>query len=161
MPCILTTFRRFADFRGRSRRREFWTWFLFTWIVSSLLRRLDRVAGLALGEWLVGTGPLSAAFALLTLAPGLAVTVRRLHDTNRRWWWLLLPVGAVALVFGMAMVWVGGNNMALGFAMLSILLGGVAALLVILCLNGTAGSNRFGPDPKDPAGAVDLAEVFR
>ena len=68
-------------------------------------------------------------FGLVSLVPGIAVSVRRLHDQDRSGWLLL-------------------------FAFLPIL--GAFILLVLMCLNGTRGRNRFGPDPKNPGEEADV-----
>ncbi|HKP24915.1 MAG TPA: DUF805 domain-containing protein, partial [Dongiaceae bacterium] len=89
---------------------------------------------------------------LALLIPSLAVSVRRLHDTDRTGWWILAPYAPMIL----AMVFVGmqSTTLALLFNLLS-LAGGIA-LLVFMLLEGTKGPNRFGEDPKGAANA----EVF-
>jgi uncharacterized membrane protein YhaH (DUF805 family) len=72
-------------------------------------------------DYLYDVGLLYSIFALGSFIPSLAVMVRRLHDTNRRGWWALIIFVPIL---------------------------GVIALLVLLCLDGTKGPNRFGPDPK-------------
>lgn len=107
-------------------------------------------------------GVLTGIFSLVILVPNFAVQVRRLHDTNRTGWWLLMPfipyvVGLSAMVVGIF----SGNTGAAIVGGLFSFVGLIAAIvvLVFLCLDGTRGPNRFGPDPKDPAG--DLESVFR
>jgi uncharacterized membrane protein YhaH (DUF805 family) len=73
---IGTCFRKYVDFDGCASRSEFWWWFLFTVIVSIVCQRVSY--------------GLSGVFSLLTLLPSIAVGVRRLHDTNRSGWWMLL-----------------------------------------------------------------------
>lgn len=73
---IRTCFTKYADFKGCASLSEFWWWVLFT-IVTNLL----------LG---VFSDALSMLFSLATLVPGIAVTARRLHDTNRSGWLQLL-----------------------------------------------------------------------
>lgn len=177
MHYMFLPLKRFFDFRGRSRRKEYWLWTLFVVIASIVLSLVDSVLGLG-GNATVqdGAGPagfsygaavrggwLANAFSLLIFIPGLAVSVRRLHDTDRTGWWLLMPMvpyllGAVAMLASIAnpasgLMVVGMIAMAAGFV-------GVIVLLVFMCLEGTQGPNRFGADPKDPANAVDLANVF-
>lgn len=73
---IITCFKKFADFKGRARRREFWYFELFCILPSLLLSMFsDSVATLAM---------------LITFIPNLAVSVRRLHDIGRSGWWMLL-----------------------------------------------------------------------
>lgn len=138
MDWMLMPLRRYADFSGRSRRKEYWMYLLFVIIVSVVLAIVDRALGLggsssssvATSGAQIGAGAsyhagvLGIIFTLATLIPSIAVGVRRLHDTDRSGWWLL-----IALVP---------------------LIGGIV-LLVFFLLDGTPGPNRFGPNPKDPA----------
>ncbi len=123
---IGTCFAKYGDFSGRARRSEFWWWALFVWTGSMLLAFVDATL---FGT--VETGPgfflastdrpyLSGAFSLAILVPNLAVAVRRLHDTDRSGWWLL--IGLVPVV-------------------------GLIVLIVFLATEGTNGANRFGADP--------------
>jgi uncharacterized membrane protein YhaH (DUF805 family) len=106
---------------------------------------------------------LTLIFSLAVLIPNLAVQVRRLHDTNRSGWWILLPIGfyGIGAILFFAAVGGGGGALALVGGVL-MFVGFIAAivLLVWFCLQGTAGPNRFGPDPLDPSGSADLEEVF-
>jgi uncharacterized membrane protein YhaH (DUF805 family) len=103
------------------------------------------------------------------LIPTLAVSVRRLHDTDRSGWWLLAPLAGLPVFLiglagtGISVLQPGGTpNFGGMFAILAI--GGLLTLgfgimvFVFTCLDGTRGPNRFGPDPKDPNG--DLETVF-
>lgn len=76
MQAVKTCFSKYVDFEGRASRAEFWWWFLFTVLTSLLIS--------AVAPGLVGL------FSLATLLPSLAVGARRLHDTNRSAWFLLL-----------------------------------------------------------------------
>ncbi|MBM7805546.1 uncharacterized membrane protein YhaH (DUF805 family) [Geodermatophilus bullaregiensis] len=105
---------KYADFSGRARRAEYWWFFLFAVVVSLVAAVLDGV---------IGAPVFSLLTALGLLVPNLAVSVRRLHGTDRSGWWLLLnlvPFGGIVL-------------------------------LVFYCLEGQPGHNRFGPSPKSPA----------
>ncbi|MCM2290150.1 MAG: DUF805 domain-containing protein [Sulfuritalea sp.] len=73
---IKTCFSKYAEFNGRASRSEFWWWFLFTFLASA-------------GAGMVSE-TLSGLFSLAVLLPGLAVGARRLHDTDRSAWFLLL-----------------------------------------------------------------------
>ena len=137
---ISTCFSKYASFSGRAPRSEFWWWYLFTWIV-----------GIVLG-WVPFVGLI---FQLAVLLPTFAVTARRLHDTNRSGWWQLLPLGAMAVMGavvaamapsdpGADMSSTLGVSMAIGGV---IVLATIILLIVWLASKGTAGDNRFGPDP--------------
>ncbi len=179
MRWMILPLRRYADFRGRSQRIEFWMWVLFQFLVTIVLVTLDNVLGLGGTHRVSGVPGGSAAsfsygvyasaglltwiFWLLALIPHLAVQVRRLHDSDRTGWWVLMPVAPylvtlLVLVIGAASRSITMMLIGALFAVLSF--GGVIALLVFYCLDGTRGVNRFGPDPRDPEGATDLADVF-
>lgn len=93
----LTVLKRYAEFSGRSRRSEYWYFALGNFIAAIVLNLLD----LMLGSY----GILTLLYSLLVLVPGLAVSIRRLHDTNRSGWWLLISliplIGAIVLIIFM------------------------------------------------------------
>ena len=107
-------FPKLFSFRSRARRREFWWTMFFQTIVMFCAGVVDAL--LETDQWIV------AIIAIATALPMLAVTVRRLHDTNKSGWWTLLQAVPVLNL----------------------------AYLVWLMTNGDAGTNRFGPDPKQP-----------
>ena len=89
MDWYLKVLRNYVGFSGRARRKEYWMFFLVNILVAMVLGFIDRVAG---------TGAiLSNLYSLALLIPGIAVGVRRMHDTDRSGWWLLLPI--VNLIF--------------------------------------------------------------
>jgi uncharacterized membrane protein YhaH (DUF805 family) len=75
-------FARYAVFRGRASRSEFWWVFLFNTVVEAVLNTLEAINR--------GFGVITALYGLAVLVPGLALNARRLHDTNRSGWWQLL-----------------------------------------------------------------------
>jgi uncharacterized membrane protein YhaH (DUF805 family) len=85
---VTSVFSKYAIFKGRARRSEFWWFTLFSFVASVVLGFVD---GLLFGHEI-----LSAIFALGTFIPVLAVTVRRLHDIDRSGWWIL--IGLVPLI---------------------------------------------------------------
>src|SRR3954452_16404341 len=87
--------RKYADFNGRARRSEYWFFILFTAIVGAVAGTLDAILGIRSGTY-GGTGPIQGILQLALLIPGLAVGARRLHDTGRSGWWLL--IGLITLV---------------------------------------------------------------
>lgn len=103
---------KYAVFSGRSRRSEYWFWALATSLVSLLLTILDLVFHNSL---------LGLIFSLAVLLPGLTVSVRRLHDTGRSGWWLL--IGLIPLV-------------------------GAILLIVWMASDSQPGDNSYGPSPK-------------
>lgn len=92
---------------------------------------------------------------LALILPSLSVTVRRLHDTDRTGWWLLLPIGltAAGIIVGVVMIIAGAVEDSLGLILLGIgvlLIGSIAgfvALLVFMIQPGDPHPNQYGPDP--------------
>ena len=144
MEWAILPLRKYAVFSGRSRPKEYWMFVLFMIIGVLVLSFVDSALGLGgSSERYAETGPMGASagfynsgglltglFGLALLIPSIAVGVRRLHDTDRSGWWLL--IGLVPVV-------------------------GAIVLLVFMISSGTSGPNRFGPDPidtTDPAAAA-------
>jgi uncharacterized membrane protein YhaH (DUF805 family) len=166
--------KRYAEFSGRSRRTEYWMFFLFQillmvafWVLlaivggGALMSGGDPTALAAAGGAVMLVSVLYGLVSLALLIPGIAVTVRRLHDTNRTGWWVLAPIaGYVIMLIGTVMVASSPDNPGLGGILA--LVGGLTALvlalvlLVFMFLEGTRGPNNYGPDPKGEA----LDQVF-
>ncbi len=107
--------RRYTDFVGRSDRPEFWWFGLINVIVSLVLWGIGvALLGFPKGELV------AVVYGLVTLLPVLGVDIRRLHDTNRSGWWMLISL--IPLVGGIV-------------------------LIVFFATAGTQGPNRFGPQP--------------
>ena len=152
---------KYADFTGRAPRAEFWWYFLAVIIASIVARIIDNILGMnVMGPY----GPLSLILMLGLLVPNIAVAVRRLHDTDRSGWWILLPIVPYCLAFvlgGAAMMGGAASGSAMGMgagmsiASIFLLIGAACALLLLVfyCLPGTPGDNRYGPNPYG-AGAV-------
>jgi len=88
---FIQAYRKYAQFTGRSDRKEFWYYVLFYLIVSAILSVVDGTFfGGAIGRDGTSITPLTSVFGLVSLIPGIAVSVRRLHDTGRSGWWYLL-----------------------------------------------------------------------
>ncbi|MEM8618046.1 MAG: DUF805 domain-containing protein [Pseudomonadota bacterium] len=133
MEAVRLFFNRYTDFQGRSRRSEYWWVQLFFLIINIAVMVVMGVLG-ALGDvgmMLAGLVYIALLlFSLGCLIPGIAVGFRRLHDTDRTAWWLLIAL--VPLI-------------------------GPIVLLVFFVMPGTVGPNTYGPDPKNPAaGAADV-----
>jgi uncharacterized membrane protein YhaH (DUF805 family) len=129
--------KKYAEFNGRARRSEYWLFMLFIIIVEIVYFALLGVTGgfSSNGPSGVSAGMMGifSLFCLAIFIPLLAVAVRRLHDTDRSGWWLL-----ISLIPG-----IGG-----------------LVLFIFYLLPGTNGPNKFGPDPKSPSAGVDTANVF-
>lgn len=74
----------YADFNGRARRKEYWMFVLFNFIISAVLQ-------IVFGK-LLGLNFIASLYGLAVLVPGIAVGVRRLHDIGKSGWWLLLAL---------------------------------------------------------------------
>lgn len=116
---------RYATFSGRAARPEFWWWILALFIVLIVTSIIDayvisRLLGFEVGDENAGK-PLSLLVSLLVLLPNLAIGVRRLHDSDRTGWWIL--IGVVPIV-------------------------GTILLIYFFVQPGTDGANRFGETPK-------------
>jgi uncharacterized membrane protein YhaH (DUF805 family)/Flp pilus assembly protein TadD len=145
---ILNPFKKYAVFRGRASRKEFWLFVLFNFIAANLLGLVSGLVAAKTGHVEIGFGgPL--LYYLATLIPTLAVTVRRLHDTSRSAWWLLITL--VPFLGGVALVALLPNktNPELVGAISGVL--GAIALAVLLTLKGEKGDNRYGAKPAVPA----------
>lgn len=129
MHWYLKVLRNYVGFEGRARRKEYWMFVLFNVIAAIVAMVLDNVLGLASSQY-AGYGPIYGLYLLAVLLPSLAVGVRRLHDTDRSGWWMLL--GFVPIL-------------------------GAIVLLVFMVIEGTPGPNRFGPDPKAGEGGPAIA----
>jgi uncharacterized membrane protein YhaH (DUF805 family) len=152
---------KYADFRGRAPRAEYWWYVLGLVVVLVVLMIIEAIVGL--NKMILGVyGPLTALFYLATFVPGIAVSVRRLHDTNRSGWWLLLIVpyliSAALMMRALAGATAAGTAPAFGAAGILGLIGlvGCIVLLVFYCLPGTPGDNRYGADPY----GQDVAATF-
>lgn len=174
MNWMFMPLKRYADFSGRSRRMEYWMFQVFNLLVYIAVLVLMMIAGggalmtggdpsalAAAGGVVMIVGGLYLLFVLAMFIPNLAVSVRRLHDTNRSGWWILAPIaGYVIMLVGAMMAAGSPDNPGLGGIVAMI--GGVAALilaltvLVFMFLEGTRGPNNYGPDPKGEA----LDQVF-
>lgn len=114
--------KKYVEFSGRARRREYWLFYLANILLGvaggilMLIAFALGAAGLASFLYI-----LLVLYSLATLLPGLALTVRRLHDTGRDWPWIFIIF--VPLIGG---IW----------------------FLVLMIIEGEAGDNTYGPDPK-------------
>ena len=119
MEWYLKVLKNYVGFSGRARRNEYWMFVLFNIIFAVVAMILDNVLGLASKEY--GYGPIYGLYALAVFLPGLAVSVRRLHDIGKSGWWLLIALIPIV---------------------------GAIMLIIWDVREGERGDNRFGPDPK-------------
>ena len=121
MDWYLAVWKKYAVFDGRARRTEYWTFALVNFVIGLL-------AYIPIPFLLI---PL-LVYDIAALIPGLAVAVRRLHDTGRSGWWLL--IGLVPLA-------------------------GAIILLVFYLTDSQPGSNQYGPNPKYALNAADAYQT--
>jgi uncharacterized membrane protein YhaH (DUF805 family) len=112
VEAIQSGFSNYVNFSGRAQRSAYWWWALFYFIVLIVAEILDSV--------IFGSPVLYLIITLALLLPTIALGVRRLHDTDRSGWWLLIAF--IPLI-------------------------GAIVLIVFFVQKGTTGPNRFGPDP--------------
>lgn len=109
-------------FTGRSRRTEYWTFTLINIAIAVIISVLGSILGSIAGILATILSIVSLLFTLAMLLPGIAVAIRRLHDTGRSGWWLL--IGLVPLVGGLILIY-------------------------FLVLDSQPGSNQYGSNPKE------------
>ncbi len=120
MNWYLQVLQKYAVFNGRAQRKEYWFFTLFNVIFALILGFLDGLFGTLDAQ--TGVGILGAIYALAVLLPGLSVTIRRLHDTDRSGWWVFIILIPII---------------------------GALALLVFMVLDSIPNDNRFGSNPKE------------
>jgi uncharacterized membrane protein YhaH (DUF805 family) len=113
MNWYLDVLKKYAVFTGRARRKEYWMFALFNVIIAIALGIIEGIVG--------GPGVLGGLYGLAVLIPSIAVGVRRLHDTGRSGWWIL--IGLVPVI-------------------------GFIVLIVFFATDGQPGTNQYGPNPK-------------
>lgn len=119
----------YANFSGRARRKEYWSFQLISTIVSVIFTVLDSVI---FGNNYGDTGILGGIYSLAVFVPSLAVLVRRLHDVGKSGWYfflILIPI--------IGWIW----------------------LLVLLFTDGDQGTNEYGPNPKNPNLEDELDQI--
>ena len=91
MKYFIHVLKNYANFNGRSRRKEYWMYILFYYLFFMLVVFLDNLLEITIIEN-VPYGPLSIGYLLLLIIPTLAVAVRRLHDIGKSGWWMLISL---------------------------------------------------------------------
>jgi uncharacterized membrane protein YhaH (DUF805 family) len=126
VDAVRSGFDNYFNFSGRALRSEYWWWVVFAWIAGLVANIIDSALGWRVYETTVngmqqGSGPVAALVGLALVIPGLSVAVRRLHDTDRSGWWLLLVI--IPFI-------------------------GWIVLIIFMAMSGTPGPNKYGP-PRD------------
>lgn len=140
---------KYAVFKGRARRKEFWMFVLVSQLIAICFYFLDKTLG---SMWII-----NSIYSLATLLPSMAVLTRRLHDTGQSGWWVIGDYGITFLFLGLCFafplvldtpdhivppifLWSFISILFLGFILQIV-------ITVFACQKGTMGDNRFGPDP--------------
>lgn len=117
---VISGLAKVVDFSSRASRAEFWFWLLFVMLGEIVAAILDT----AIFARHTGFAPLPSLFTVIILLPTVAVGARRLHDTGRSGWWLLVALSGI----------------------------GVVLLLYWQSQQGAPGPNRFGPSAEEATG---------
>jgi uncharacterized membrane protein YhaH (DUF805 family) len=120
MNWYLEVLKKYAVFNGRARRKEYWYFHLFNIIINTVLTVIEVITGSFSPEAGIGF-LLGGIYALAVLIPGIAVSVRRLHDTERSGWWFLIVLVPII---------------------------GAIVLLVFMVQDSKPGQNQYGANPK-------------
>ena len=119
MNWYLDAWKNYINFQGRARRKAYWMFVLFNIIALVTLSLIEGALGLS-GQ--NGYGILTGLYSLAIILPLIALAVRRLHDTGRSGWWIL--IGLVPLI-------------------------GPIVLIVFYVTDSQPGTNQYGPNPKE------------
>lgn len=119
MQWFIDVVKKYAVFDGRARRKEYWMFVLFYVIIYVILGIIDGLIGTSANNSFGGL--LAGLFGLAVLLPSIGVGIRRMHDTNRSGWWIL-----ISLIPCIGWIW----------------------FIVLAAQEGTIGDNQYGPDPK-------------
>ena len=122
MSWYIVALKKFAVFQGRARRKEYWYFVLFNVIIGFVLAFIDGLIGTY--DMVTRIGFLSVLYSLAVLVPGVAVSVRRLHDTGRSGWWIL--INFIPII-------------------------GVIVFLILTVRDSQPQENQYGPNPKEVA----------
>lgn len=120
MNWYLKVLMQYADFKGRARRKEYWMFFLFHVIFGIVLMTLDQVIGINFGE--SSYGPLYLIYTLAVFIPTIAAMVRRVHDTGKTGWMVL-----VILIPLIGIIW----------------------WIILMVKDSDSGANQYGENPKE------------
>ncbi|MEO5502076.1 MAG: DUF805 domain-containing protein [Ginsengibacter sp.] len=127
MQYYLDALKNYAKFSGRARRSAYWYFVLFNFIISIVAAIIDNLLGTTIklesaqGMMPLPYGYIYFIYAFLMIIPGLALSVRRLHDVGKSGWFIF-----IALIPLVGAIW----------------------LLVLFCTDSVPGANKYGPNPK-------------
>ena len=102
MEWYVGVLKKYADFSGRARRKEYWMFFLINIIIGIVLGFLATI---------LKTSILSNIYSIAVLIPGIAVCIRRLHDIGKSgWWWFIALIPLVGPIWLLVLVCTEGDS---------------------------------------------------
>ena len=119
MNWYIEVLKKYTEFSGRARRKEYWYFALFNIIVSFIFIGIDFMFGTFNSEG--GFGVFNTIYSLSVLLPAIGVGIRRFHDIGKSGWWLL--IGFIPLI-------------------------GAIVLIIFFVKDSQPGENQYGPNPK-------------
>jgi uncharacterized membrane protein YhaH (DUF805 family) len=122
MNYYISVLKKYAVFKGRAQRAEYWYFALFNGIIGLILYFVSAIMTGTIGTIV---GSLYIIYAFLVIIPATAVAIRRLHDTGRSGWWLLITFIPIV---------------------------GTIIFLVFVIQDSQPGSNKYGVNPKEILG---------
>lgn len=160
MKWYLKVWKEAFNFKGRARRKEYWMFVLFNFLISIVLQIVDSTANTtykitdAYDEYGLGAsmemGIIGMIYSLAVIIPSLAVGYRRLHDINKPGYLLLFMIFSPIL----AVIFIPISMALSGILMLGLVVYAVI-MLIWFCTEGTYGPNKYGPDPKNENAAME------
>ena len=120
MKYFLKVIKKYAEFKGRARRKEYWMYRLFFLLFSIPIMFVDIALNLTFGDLFYG--PFYTVFMLALILPDLGVTIRRLHDIGKSGWWIF--IAAIPVI-------------------------GIVWFLILMTTDSAPGENKYGSNPKD------------
>lgn len=159
MYWYLKVLQEYTNFQGRARRTEYWMFILINLLFSLGFLSLDIL--------ILDHNPLEPTdiailqtiYSLAVLLPTIAVSVRRLHDTNRSGWWVL-----IAFLPGLLGGFISGLNIvssSIQTILSLVTFVGIIVLIVFFATEGHRGPNQYGPDPKNPVDHEGREDNYR
>ena len=146
---IKNVFSKYASFKGRARRSEYWWFQLFEFIIFFVAAMLDNVLNLDISD--TGEGVFSIIIGLFFILPGLSLLWRRLHDTGRSGWnylWVIVPV-IFCCILAFTQLFI---PMIIAVIVVIVM---AVVLLVWCCMDSKPEENQYGPSPKYESAAPD------
>jgi len=163
MSWFIKCLKQYADFSGRARRKEYWYFVLFASIISLVTYGLDWIFNTQIAYPYFNSGWFNIIASVLLILPSFAVIVRRLHDVNKSAWFLVILYTLLGVYFFSAMRLIANDELA------NIIIFLVATIIylvfgiwfiVLMCLDGVYGENKWGSNPKGVGNHVCAPEVI-